>query len=216
VHLLEALRAEHALVDAVVGSLRAWTHAWARGEGDAGDGRAYLRFFRRWAGDYHHAREEDVLFEALVRELGLPRERGPLAVIARDHAQMADLLNELEAQLGHDDAAARVRVDALATAYSHQLWHHIDAENSVLFPESEARLRRHAELSGRAPTDDELAAKREGEALLARFPPLHDATIFRGDGCIMCPAYGTTCEGLEREWWTESEWEEVYDRLTNM
>lgn len=218
VHLLDALQAEHALVDAVVGSLRAWTLAWARGEGDAADGRAYLRFFRRWAGDYHHAREEDVLFPALVREVGLPRDKGPLAVIARDHAELAGLLDELEVQLGRDDAHARACVDAVATRYSHHLWHHIDAENSVLFPESLARLRAHRveELDGRAPTDDELAARREGEALLARFPPLHDATVFRGEGCIMCPAYGTSCEGLEREWWTESEWEEVHDRLTNM
>lgn len=216
--LIDDLTDEHRLIEAVVGSLRTWAQAWARGEGDVADGRAYLRFFRRWAGDFHHAREEAVLFEALVRELALPRERGPIAVITRDHGEMAALLNELEQQLGSPDAAARCRVDELATAYSRQLWHHIDAEGTVLFPESDVRLSRAgcAALTGRAPTEEERAAKAEGEALLARFPPFEDPDVFRGEGCILCPAYGATCDGLEREWWSESEWEELHDRLANM
>jgi hypothetical protein len=32
----------------------------------------------------------------------------------------------------------------------------------------------------------------------------------------MCPAYGVSCNGLEREWWNESEWEEIHERLTGM
>jgi hypothetical protein len=34
----------------------------------------------------------------------------------------------------------------------------------------------------------------------------------RGDGCVICPSYGVTCEGLEREWWNAHEWDEFFAR----
>lgn len=211
--LLDTLRGEHQLIERVVGSLRTWAEAFARGEAPADDGRAFLRFFRLYAGDFHHAREEDELFVALVAECSLPKDRGPLFVVAREHEEMAAQLRELEAALTAGDGATVARV---AKAYSHALWHHIDAENSVLFPESQARLKRNGvQLGGRAATAAELDAKGEGEALLARWAPLEDREVFRGDGCIMCPAYGERCNGLEREWWTEVEWEENLERLSN-
>lgn len=213
--LIEDLQTEHALIERVAGSLRTWAEAFAAGRAPADDGRAFLRFFRRWAGDFHHAREEAVLLPALSAVVGLPADRGPVAVILKDHQQLAGLLDALAQRL---DAGAPGDAPALARAYAHRLWHHIDAENTVLFPESEPRLARHGvrELSGRAPTGPELAAKGEGEALLERYPPQPDKEIFRGESCIMCPAYGTDCDGLEKEWWTESEWDEIHDRLTGM
>lgn len=212
--LVDTLRSEHALIEQVVGSLRTWADGFARGAAPAEDGRAFLRFFRLFAGDFHHAREEHELFVALVRECALPADRGPLFVVAREHEEMAGQLTALEAALTANDAAQVVQ---LAKDYSHALWHHIDAENSVLFPESENRLKRDGvhQLPGRGPTTAELDAKREGEALLARYAPIDDREVFRGDGCIMCPAYGVRCNGLEREWWTELEWEENLERLSN-
>jgi hemerythrin-like domain-containing protein len=217
--LIQDLQGEHLLIERVVGSLRTWADAFGEGRAPVEDGRAFLRFFRLWAGAFHHAREEDCLFPALQKVLGLPADRGPVAVILRDHHEMAGLLDELEVLVGPDaPAEAPTRVPAVAKAYSHHLWHHIDAENTVLFPESEHRLVRHGarELAGRAPTEAELAAKREGEVLLERYPPIEDLEVFRGEGCIMCPAYGVSCNGLEREWWNESEWEEIHERLTGM
>jgi len=215
VELIAALTAEHALIDATAGALRTWAQRHGRGEAPATDGHAFLRFFRRWANDFHHAREEQVLFEALVNEAGLPRVRGPIAVIVGDHASLAKGLAELERLLvaGGQEAALL----EVCLRYTRQLGHHIDAENSVLFPEGEARLARHGvrELEGRAPTPEELDAKAEGEALVARYPSGDDLEIIRGDGCVLCPAFGATCEGLEREWWTESEWEELSDRMTS-
>jgi hypothetical protein len=57
-----------------------------------------------------------------------------------------------------------------------------------------------------------MAAREAGRALLERYPPMHDATVLRGDGCMNCPSFGTTCEGLEVEWWTDLEWEEAWER----
>lgn len=213
--LVDELMAEHELIERVLGAFRTWTRAWAQGEGSVEDGRVFLRFFQRWAHDFHHAREEAVFVPALVAEVSLPIDRGPVAVILADHTAMGALRDAMATALENDDPGSRARVDALALEFSHRLWHHIDAENSVFFPEGAERLRKHGvfELEGRAPTDDELTAKREAEALLERFPVLFDPTVYRGDGCVMCPAYNETCSGLEREWWTDSEWEELSQRL---
>lgn len=216
--LLDELRTEHGLIEQVVGSLRSYAEARARGDGDPADAPHFLAFFRLFAGDFHHAREEESLFDALHREAELPLDRGPLAVMRADHLRLAGLLDELEPLLGGPlaDAGARARMRQVARAYAEGLWHHIDAENSVLMPEAELRLRRHGirELPSRPMTDEEGAAKALGDELLRRHPPGSDLDVMRGDGCIACPAYGATCNGLEREWWNDSEWEEFPDRAT--
>ena len=48
-----------------------------------------MTFFRVFAGAFHHEREEVVLFPALIRDAGLPADRGPIAVILDDHRRMA-------------------------------------------------------------------------------------------------------------------------------
>ena len=157
--LLDDLRSEHELIDAVLGSLRTYVERRIEGQADPSDGARFVSFFRLWAGHYHHAREEGVLFPALVEEAGLPGTRGPIAVLEADHRRMADLLERLAPLLtgAPEEALAGARAEQardLATAYCRALWHHIDAENSVLFPESEDRLGRAGvtELPTREPT----------------------------------------------------------------
>ena len=89
--------------------------------------------------------------------------------------------------------------------------------NSVLFPEGQERLRRFhvRELPSRPMTEAEAAAREAGLALLALYPPVPDPEAHRGDGCVSCPSYGTTCEGLEREWWTDLEWEDMWERMSS-
>lgn len=209
--LLDELRAEHDLIDRVLGSLRTWVLS---PEVEPGDGARFLRFFRRYAGDFHHAREEQILFVALAREAELPLERGPIAALTAEHHRFTSLLNELEPLLLR--GVADERLTALAIEYSRGLWHHLDAENSVLLPESEDRLRVHyvKELPSRSPADEERLALADGLALNERYAALLDPDVIRGDGCIMCPSYGDGCRGLEREWWTASEWEEHGDRFS--
>lgn len=210
-HLLDELRAEHDLIDRVLGSLRTWVLT----PGVApGDGARFLRFFRRYAGDFHHAREEQVLFAALAREAELPLDRGPIAALTAEHHHFSSMLDELEPLMVR--GIADERMTALATEYSRALWHHIDAENSVLLPESEDRLRTHhvKELPSRPATAEAQLALADGRALVERHAAFVDAEVLRGDGCIMCPSYGEGCRGLEREWWTASEWEEHGDRFS--
>jgi hemerythrin-like domain-containing protein len=215
--LIDDLRAEHDLIERVVGAFRTFVDRRLAGEADPGDGPRFLAFFRLFAGRFHHAREEDALFVALERDAELPADRGPMAVMREDHRRMAGLLDAMEPLLAGDlgETSARETLAALAREYSRSLWHHIDAENSVLLPESEERLRRHGirELPSREMTGAEREARAAGEALLARYPPLDDPAIIRGDGCVFCLAFGNGCRGLEHEWWNESEWEEFENHL---
>lgn len=214
--LIDELAAEHALIDRVLGSLRAFVEARARGEGDPADGPHYVKFFRVYANHWHHAREEDILFRALAEKAELPAHRGPIAALTAQHGHMAQLLAELEPLLAAEAPDSRP-LRELAVAFSHALWRHIDAEDSVLLPESEARLKRNfvLELDSPAPGAEALEARAAGETLLARHPPLADREVLRGDGCVHCPSFTVTCDGLEQEWWNEWEWDEFEDRMTN-
>ena len=210
--LIDELQAEHDEIEQVAGAFLTYVAAPARAR-SIEDGAAFLQFFRSYANHFHHAREEETLFVALRDRAGLPADRGPIATMAADHERMAGLLAEAGAALG-GGAGGEDRLRAPATAYVHALWHHIDAENSVLFPECEPRLRRNGvtELPSRPMTAGERGARAAGEALAARYPPPRDPDVIRGDGCIMCPAFGVTCRGLELEWWNEWEWDEFEDR----
>jgi hemerythrin-like domain-containing protein len=175
-----------------------------------------MTFFRVFAGAFHHEREESVLFPSLVRDANLPADRGPIAVIVDDHHRMAAILDRIEEVLGRDAGGEGdlETLRELAKSYSHELWAHIDAENSVLLPESEERLRQNGvrELPCREPDEHESEARRTGEELVASYPPMEPDSI-RGDGCMMCPAYGPRCGGVEREWWNDNEWDEFADHI---
>jgi len=216
VRLIDDLRAEHEVIERVLGSLDTYVERRARGEGEPGDGAAFLRFFRLFAGTWHHAREEDTLFPALEKHLELPPDSGPLFSFVDQHHRMAAILDEMEPLLsaGGTAPAEAGKLREFFTKYAHDLLAHIDAENSVLLPESEERLRQAGvhELSMRDATPEELAAKSEGERLAGLYPPSTVASAVRGEGCTICPSYGTTCGGLEREWWTDDEWEAFESR----
>lgn len=214
--LLDTLQEEHALIDRVLGCLRAYVGALVAGTADADDGRRFAAFFNEFAGRFHHDREERVLFHALVTQAELPADRGPVYALTREHAEMEAWLREMTPLLQRRPQSAhdRAQLGALATRYSQALWRHIDAENSVLFPQGQERLVLCGirELEDRPMNDAEAAARDGAAALLARYPRVEDDALTRGDGCFMCRAHGETCNGLEAEWWTELEWQEFYDR----
>ena len=142
--LIDTLQDEHVLIDQVLGSFRAYVDGLVNGTAGPNDGRRFVAFFSEFAGHFHHDREERVLFEALVKEAELPGDSGPVHALLREHAEMEEWLREmtplLERTPESDDDRGRLR--ALAILYSHALWRHIDAENSVLYPEGEERLGR--------------------------------------------------------------------------
>jgi hemerythrin-like domain-containing protein len=215
--LLDDLRREHERIEPVLGSLQAYAAARASGTAGPEDAAAYLAFFRLYAGRYHHAREEEILLPALVERAELPADRGPIPSLLRQHHEMAQDLEAAAALLTHQTLAppqAAALVEAV-TRYAHALLRHIDAENSVLLPESEERLRRVGvlELPDRPLADEEREARDGAAGLLERHPPLHDRSALRGEGCVVCPSLGAGCDGVEREWWTDDEWDDFFDRV---
>lgn len=214
--LIDTLQDEHVLIDQVLGSFRVFADRLVAGAADPDDGPRFAAFFTGFAGHFHHDREERVLFEALVTEAELPRERGPVPALLQEHAEMEAWLREMGPflQPGPQPVDDRIRLRALATRYSHALWRHIDAENSVLYPEGVDRLRRCGvhELPDRPMSEAEAGARGHAAALLLRYPPVEDRALTRGDGCFMCRAHGETCNGLEAEWWTELEWDDFLNR----
>lgn len=211
VNLLDALQTEHALIERVAASLRGFADV---AEGTAAEARAYVSFFQRFAGDWHHEREEEVLIPALTGALELPADKGPIAVLLEDHARMALLLGQMLSSAESEELFDRAAYRVAARAYTEALLIHIDVENSVFFPECERRLAGGGiELSSREASPEELAAAEEGERLLLRYPPIETPDLVRGEGCVVCPQFYVTCSGIEREWWNEWEWEEFAEHV---
>jgi hemerythrin-like domain-containing protein len=205
--LIDEFRIEHRLIDRVAGSLFRFAGAARSGDTSSQDSEDFVRFLRVFVSGYHHEREEQILFPALVERAEVPADRGPLPAIGADHRVAVALVDELESA-GHDGQQAA----DVARRLAHHLWEHIDKEDSVLLTESVDRLRRNGvtRLQGREPTEDEAAARELGEELTTRFPPRDDPEFVRGDGCIACSAFGETCGGIESEWW--NTWEREYHR----
>lgn len=214
--LIEELRAEHQLIEKVLGALRTFAKRWGAGGVPASDADGFVRFFLLFAGTWHHGREENTLFSALTEHAELAKGSGPVRSLFDQHEQMAVVLEEIVPLLRREGLSpdeAR-RLEEAVLRYSRALLAHIDAENSVLLPESEERLRRAGirELSSRARTPEEERARAEGERLAAAYPSDEDPGAIRGEGCVICPSLGVTCRGLEQEWWTDPEWESFEER----
>ena len=206
--LLDDLRREHVLIESTLGALRTYTKKLVAGEATIEDLVEFEVFFRVYAGAFHHEAEERLLIPLLESEASLPVDRGPIAVILNDHTRMFELQNRLWA------ATDPVVINKLAIEYSHSLWQHIDIENFIFFPAAESELKRAGvhEFASHEPTDDETRAAAIGAALALRHPPMLPDAI-RGDGCVMCHAYGDTCNGLEAEWWNEFMWDELAEHV---
>src|ERR1035437_6247468 len=96
-------------------------------------------FIRNYADRFHHAKEEDVLFEALVKN-GMPREHSPVAAMLMEHdqgrafvkAMETAALEELSGQTGREQIIADN-----ALAYAALLREHIAKEDEILYPLAE-------------------------------------------------------------------------------
>jgi hemerythrin-like domain-containing protein len=100
------------------------------------------RLFRLYAAQFHHAREEDTLFVALRERADLP-EAGPIATLGDDHQRNGVLIDQIESLLAKASLdGGRARAGSPGGRVLARPVDHIDAEDSVLFPESEARLRK--------------------------------------------------------------------------
>jgi len=197
--IIDVLEQEHRLIDQVAGSLLRWARSGWQDASAAVDRRDLIRFLRAFVLDHHHSVEE-VLFAALTDAAEVPANRGPLAVLRREHAAMAALVDDIKSSTPESAAV-------IARELAGELRQHLDKENSVLLRESQRRLVDGGlwELELPPVSEDTADLLALGEDLVRRLPPADDEDIVRGDGCIPCPAFAVDCRGIEAEWW--SDWE---------
>ncbi len=98
-----------------------------------------VEFIRSYADRFHHAKEEDVLFEALV-ENGMPREHSPVAAMLAEHDLGRGYVKAMEtaalaAITGEPGQNALIAENALA--YLTLLRDHIAKEDGILYPLAE-------------------------------------------------------------------------------
>lgn len=96
-------------------------------------------FIRNYADSFHHAKEEDVLFEALVKN-GMPREHSPIAAMLMEHDQGRAFVKRMEMAVleAMDGQSGREKIVAEnALAYAALLREHIAKEDDILYPLAE-------------------------------------------------------------------------------
>jgi hemerythrin-like domain-containing protein len=96
-------------------------------------------FIRDFADRFHHAKEEDVLFAALVKN-GMPRENSPIAAMLMEHDQGRAFVKGMETAAQEALEGKSGREQALADnalAYAELLREHIAKEDDILYPLAE-------------------------------------------------------------------------------
>ncbi|HEY6872759.1 MAG TPA: hemerythrin domain-containing protein [Geobacteraceae bacterium] len=138
--ITQALVREHRLIVRMLAVLEKRASQTARGE--YRNYRFYLDavdFIRNFADRFHHAKEEDVLFEALVAN-GMPRANSPVAAMLMEHDHGRAFVKGMEeaaqaalaGQAGQDAAIAEN-----ALGYAELLKEHIAKEDGILYPLAE-------------------------------------------------------------------------------
>lgn len=94
-----------------------------------------VRFIREFADRCHHAKEEDLLFPAMV-EFGVPKEGGPIAVMLTEHEEgrgyVSRMKEAVEKAKGGDSSLLPQFVKN-ARNYVSLLSQHIDKEDNILY-----------------------------------------------------------------------------------
>jgi hemerythrin-like domain-containing protein len=141
--VIETLMNEHRTIERVLDALAAFAEdAQRRGGTEKEELARFVRFFREYADAAHHAKEEDVLFQAMVAH-GFPRDGGPVAVMLHEHDQGRALVRALDVRAGQAAAwsdVERQEIVEVAHSFSALLHGHIHKEDAVLYPMAEQHL----------------------------------------------------------------------------
>lgn len=141
--ITQTLVAEHRLILRMIALLE--NNAPRTAEGRYRNWQFYLDgidFIRQYADRFHHAKEEDVLFQALI-DNGMPKEHSPVAAMLMEHDQGRNFVRALEtavhqAQAGRTDVFQAIAENALG--YAALLRDHISKEDEILYPLAERVL----------------------------------------------------------------------------
>ena len=162
--ITQALVNEHRLILRMIALLE--RNAPRTAAGDYNNWQFYLDgvdFIRSYADRFHHAKEEDVLFEALVTN-GMPRANSPVAAMLMEHDQGRTYVKAMEAATGRALAGATDQGGIIAEnalTYAELLRGHIAKEDEILYPLAERVIpdsMREAIITGYAEAEAKTAA----------------------------------------------------------
>ncbi|HBG06717.1 MAG: cation-binding protein [Geobacteraceae bacterium GWC2_58_44] len=162
--ITQRLKDEHQLILRMLALLE--KNAALTAQGSFHDYRFYLDgvdFIRNYADRFHHAKEEDILFEALI-ENGMPRENSPVAAMLMEHDLGRAFVRGMEeaakralnGEAGQDQAIA-----TSARGYLELLREHISKEDDILYPLAERVIpeeKRDAIVAGYQRAEEKAAA----------------------------------------------------------
>ena len=138
--ITQRLKDEHQLILRMLALLE--KNALLTREGSFHDYRFYLDgvdFIRNYADRFHHAKEEDILFEALI-ENGMPRANSPIAAMLMEHDQGRAFVRGMEeaaTRALNGEAGQEEAIVANALGYLELLREHISKEDDILYPLAE-------------------------------------------------------------------------------
>ena len=141
--ITQRLKDEHQLILRMLALLE--KNALRTEQGSFRDYQFYLDgvdFIRDYADRFHHAKEEDILFEALI-ENGMPRANSPVAAMLMEHDLGRAFVRGMEeaatrALQGASDEDAVIVSNA--RGYLELLREHISKEDEILYPLAERVL----------------------------------------------------------------------------
>ena len=141
---VEALMHEHRVIERGLAVLEAIADRLGRGESVATDKvGALLDFFKVFADQCHHGKEEGLLFPELEKR-GIPKEGGPIGVMLVEHDEGRELQRRMrEAASNLSDNEKRQQFVSAARDYINLLRQHIWKEDNVLFRMAEQVLTAH-------------------------------------------------------------------------
>ena len=129
----EMLSEEHRVIERVLAVVEKLTQTPV--ESAIENWKKALDFFRYFADQCHHLKEEQVLFPAM-EEHGIPRDGGPVGMMLMEHEEGRTYVRAMLAAIAlvetKNEAAKEILVDK-AKAYLRLLKDHIQKEDEILF-----------------------------------------------------------------------------------
>lgn len=215
-NLLQDLENEHRLIEEIAGSLL-FVAEKLQGEDKWKAALRVIKFCRNFEQKVHHAKEEEILFPAFAA-VEIDIHSKPLYYLRQEHQESATMLNKAFSAVEEKNSAEFLGV---SQEFCKATWKHIDKEDSVIFREAAQRLRGKNFMQLNEQLKNYYEKNRstyqtlwqEGEELIRLHPPIDDLDdLVRSDGCLVCDHFNDGCQGVEREWWNEHEWEDFKAR----
>ena len=127
-----------------------------------------LDFIRGYADEFHHAKEEALLFPRLI-ERGLPAETGPIGCMLDEHEEGRELVRTMLSAVERQDAP---RLRRAGNSYVELLRTHIAKEDGILFPMARRLLRETDERELLQQVAQLAIRHRDAETLRASLPEM--------------------------------------------